>query len=96
MICGELRHDPRHLVPSHRNQYDVVLIVGAKPLGRVDLRRRSTLTNDVFKRQTITADIGKPDNNAMATFLESGGIERPDDACAIYEYLHGCLRHSRA
>jgi predicted DCC family thiol-disulfide oxidoreductase YuxK len=32
----------------------------------------------------------------MATFLESGCIERPDDPCAIYEYFHGCLRASRA
>ena len=75
MICGELRHDARHLVASHRNQCDIVLIVGAKPLGRFDFCRRSTMTNDVFKRQTITADIRKPlaarnDSNAMATFLE--------------------------
>jgi hypothetical protein len=89
MICGELRHDARYLVASHRNQCDIVLIVGAKPLGRVDSRRRSTLTNDVFNRQTITADIGKPlatrnDSNAIATVLQSGCIERPDDACAIY------------
>ena len=29
MICGELRHDAGHLVASHRNQCDIVLIVGA-------------------------------------------------------------------
>jgi hypothetical protein len=97
MICGELRHDARHLVASHRNQCDIVLIVGVNPLDRVDSRGRSTVTNDVLKHQTITADIREPlaardDRNAMATFLESGCIERPDDACAIYDYLHGCLR----
>jgi hypothetical protein len=47
------------------------------------------MTNDVFKGQTITADIRKPlatrnDCNAIAAVLESGGVERPDDACAIY------------
>jgi len=89
MICRELRHDARHLVPSHRNQCRIVLIIGAKPLGRVDLRRRTTVANNVFKRQTITADIRKPlatrnDSNIIATVLESGCIERPDDACAIY------------
>jgi hypothetical protein len=89
MICGKLRHDARHLVASDRNQCDIELIVGARPLGRIDWRRRSTVTNDVFKRQTITADIREPlaarnDSNAMAAVLESGCIERPDDACAIY------------
>ena len=67
------------------------------PLDRVDLRRRSTMPDDVFKHQTITADIRKPlaarnDSNAMAAFLEAGCIERPDDACAINYYLHRCLR----
>ena len=87
MICGELRHDARHLVASHRNQCDIILIVGVNPLDRVDSRRRSTVTNDVLKHQTITADIREPlaardDSNAMATFLEVW-LHRacPDDAC---------------
>jgi hypothetical protein len=84
------------LVVSHRNERDIVLIVGAKPFGRIDLRRRLPVTNNVFKLQTITADIGKPlptrnDSNAIAAVLQSGCIERPDDACAIYQYLHRCL-----
>jgi hypothetical protein len=77
------------LVASHRNERDIVLIVGTKPFGRIDLRRRSTVTNDVFKRQTITAYIRKPlvtrnDSNAIATVLEPGGVERSDHARAIY------------
>jgi hypothetical protein len=72
------------------------LIVRAKPLGRIDLRRRPTVANDVFKHQTITANIRESlatrnNSNAIATVLESGCIERPDDACAIYQYLHRCL-----
>ena len=88
MVCGEFRHNTCHLVPPHRNQCDIVLIVRAKALDRVDLRRRSTMPDDVFKRQTITADIRKPlaarnDSNAMAAFLKSGCIGSSDDACAI-------------
>jgi hypothetical protein len=65
------------------------LIVGTKPLGRIDLRRRLPVTDDVVERQTITAYIRKPlvtcnDSNVIATVLESGGIERSDHARAIY------------
>jgi hypothetical protein len=82
------------LIAAHYDQGDIVLVVRAKPLGRVHLGCRSTAADEVLEHEAIAADISKPPaarehSDAVAALTQPGRIERTDDARAVDQNIHG-------